>query len=299
MHASHVAASSRNGKHQAQWIATLEKHVFPRIGEIRVNEVDRGHVLDVLAPIWLETPETARRVRQRIGAVLDWAYQAGHRDGVNPTATVARGLPKQPKSRGHFAALPWTEVPDLHAALASAKGMGALALRFVTLTAARSGEVRGATWEEIDVDAAVWTVPASRMKAEREHRVPLSAQALEVLLLADQLRDPLSPLVFPSTHRRGRPLSDMTLAAAMKRVGRGQVTVHGLRSSFRDWAEETTSYRHEVKEAALAHAVRSKVERAYRRTDLFEQRRAMMDDWGAFVAGGAGKVVALEAARVR
>lgn len=216
---------------------------------------------------------------------------------MNPIAAVARGLPRQPKARGRFAALPWAEVPELHATLVDAVGMGALALRFVILTAARSGEVRGATWDEIDLEAGVWTVPAARMKGDREHRVPLSAPALAMLEQAAELRDPLSTLVFPSTHRRGRPLSDMTLAAAMKRAGRGDATVHGLRSSFRDWTEEATSYRHEVKEAALAHSVRSKVERAYRRSDLFAQRRAMMDDWGAFVLEGAGKVVQLEASR--
>ncbi|MAS42727.1 MAG: integrase [Rhodobacteraceae bacterium] len=296
VHASHVAASSRNGKHQAQWLSTLEKHAFPLIGDKRVDEVDRSHVLEVLSPIWLAVPETARRVRQRIGAVLDWAYQAGHRDGANPVVTVAKGLPKQPRARGHFAALPWTEVPDLHATLVSAAGMGALALRLVILTAARSGEVRGATWDEIDLEAGVWAIPAERMKAGVAHRVPLSAPALALLTQMVELRDPLSPLVFPSTHRRGRPLSDMTLAAAMKRAGRGHATVHGLRSSFRDWTEEATAYRHEVKEAALAHAVKSKIEGAYRRSDLFDQRRAMMDDWAAFATGGAGKVAALGAA---
>jgi integrase len=292
VHAEHVAASAKNGKHVAQWMTTLETYAFPVIGAKPVHAVEQADVLRILAPIWTEKPETARRVKQRLKTVLDWASTAGHRSGVNPVEGVEKGLARQRDRTRHFAALPWRELPALMRRLSELGGMGALALRFTILTAARSGEVRGATWDEIDLAEAVWTIPARRMKAGTVHRVPLSAPALAVLEAASAQADGsrLSQaaqqpgLVFPAPRAR-KPLSDMTLAAVLKRLAIAPevATVHGFRSSFRDWAEEATNFPHEVKETALAHAVKSKVEAAYRRTDLFEKRRDMMATWGAFV----------------
>lgn len=280
VHAEQIEPNAKNGKHVRQWIATLEAHAFPVIGTRPVHAVDQADVLRVLSPIWTETPETARRMRQRLRTVLDWARTAGHREGVNPVEGVERGLARQRARVEHFRALPWGELPALMPRIEAVRGMGALALRFTILTAARSGEVRGATWAEIDCKAAVWTVPAERMKAGRAHRVPLTPAALAILDAAAAQAVRPEALVFPST-KAGRPLSDMTLAAVLKRLD-VPATVHGFRSTFRDWTEEATAYPHEVKEAALAHVVGDKAEAAYRRTDLFEKRRALMGEWAAF-----------------
>lgn len=293
VHAEHVAPHNRNAKHVAQWLSTVETYAFPTMGKLPVHAVEQADVLRVLAPIWTEKPETARRVRQRLRTVLDWARTAGHREGVNPVEGVEKGLPKQRDRAAHHAALPWRELPDLMPRLEAAEGMGALALRFAILTAARSGEVRGSTWDEIDLDAKVWTIPAERMKAGRAHRVPLSDAALAVLEAAKGLATRSEALVFPSA-KAGRPLSDMTLAAVLKRLG-VPATVHGFRSTFRDWAEEATGFPHEVKEAALAHTLRDKVEAAYRRTDLFEKRRDMMQAWASHSTDAGAKVVRLGA----
>ncbi|WP_075221170.1 tyrosine-type recombinase/integrase [Acuticoccus yangtzensis] len=283
VHAEHIVPNSRNGKHVQQWLATLERYAFPTIGDLPVASVEQADVLRVLAPIWTECPETARRVRQRLRTVLDWARTAGYREGVNPVEGVEKGLAKQRDKTEHHAALPYNSLPDFWTKLGAVNGMGALALSFTILTAARSGEVRGAGWDEIDLDARVWTVPADRMKARTEHRVPLSEAAVAVLEIVRPLAGN-GGLVFPS-RVPGRALSDATLAAVMKRLGVA-VTVHGFRSTFRDWAEEVTDYPHEVKEAALAHTVASKTERAYRRTDLFEPRREMMGAWAKFALSG-------------
>jgi integrase len=293
VHAEHIAANNRNAKHVVQWLATLEKHAFPIIGAKPVHAVEQADILRVLAPIWTERPETARRVRQRLRTVLDWARTAGHREGINPVDGVEKGLARQRDKPKHFAALPWQELPGLMPRIASVKGMGAMALRFCILTAARSGEVRGATWEEIDLAGKVWTIPAGRMKAGITHRVPLSDDAIALLRIVQPLATQPQALLFPS-QKAGTPLSDMTLAAVLKRLG-VSVTVDGFRSSFRDWAEEATAFPHEVKEAALAHAVSSKVERAYRRTNLFEKRRTMMEAWASYAMGAGAKVVRLGA----
>lgn len=273
--AEQIAPNNRNAKHVAQWLGTLERFAFPEIGDRPIASIEQADVLRVLAPIWTEIPETARRVKQRLHAVLDWAATAGHREGVNPVDGVTRGLPRQRDRVRHFKAVPWQEMPALWGRLCGAPGMGVLALRFTILTAARSGEVRGATWGEVDIVGRVWTIPAERMKAGREHRVPLSAPAIDLLHPLDDT------LLFPS-NKAGRPLSDMTLSAVLRRLG-VDATVHGFRSSFRDWAEEATMFSREVKEAALAHTVENRAERAYRRGDLFEQRQAMMDAWAAFL----------------
>lgn len=295
VHADIVIPNNRNAKHVAQWISTLETYAFPAMGKRPVHVVTSDDVLRVLAPIWTDKPETARRVRQRIRSVLDWARvkYAAEFTGPHPLDGIEKGLAKQRDKAAHHAALAWRDLPALMPRIAAVQGMGALALRFAILTVARSGEARGATWDEFDLEAGVWTVPAERMKAGAAHRVPLSAVALGVLREARALAIRPDALAFPST-RAGKPLSDMTLAAVLKRL-EVPATVHGFRSSFRDWAEEATSFAHEVKEAALAHTLKNKVEAAYRRTDLFDKRRAMMDAWASHATGAGAKVVRIGA----
>jgi integrase len=245
-------------------------------------------VLAAVEPIWLTKPETASRLRGRIERILDFAKTRGWRAGENPAAWkghLALTLPARSKVRKveHHAALPWRDIGDFMLALKEQAGIGARALRFAILTAARSGEVRGARWSEIDMTATTWILPAERMKGGREHRIPLSEPALDVLremALARVSRDP-DALVFPGRDA-GRPLSDMSLTAVLRRMGRGELTAHGFRSAFRDWTAEKTGYPTEIAEMALAHAVGNKVEAAYRRGDLFEKRKRMMDDWAAY-----------------
>lgn len=296
VHAEHYKAAGASDGHSKRWMGSLAKHAFPTIGAKSVETIDEADVLRVLSPIWHEKAETARRVRRRISQVLEWARAAKLRSGDNPVDLVkpGAGLSKQRDRVQHFKALPFADLPGLWPRLADAPGMGAAALRFAILTASRSGEVRGATWAEIDLEAGVWTIPAERMKGGEAHRVPLSEAAiaeLAALKLIAEGRGGDWP-IFPG--KRGKPLSDMTLAAVLKRLDVA-VTVHGFRSTFRDWAEERTDARHEIKEAALAHKVSSRVEAAYRRTDLFDARRKLMDLWAMFVKGGAAKVVRLRA----
>lgn len=277
----------RNAKHSAQWLSSLRAYAFPQIGDIEVDRLDGPTIRSVLLPIWLSKPETARRVRQRIGVVLDWCHANGLRAAEAPMRSISRGLPRQPRRDGHFAALPYTEVADLMAKLAESDSIGRLALQFTILTAGRSGEVRGATWSEIDLEARTWTVPGSRMKAGKTHIVPLSWPAMDVLRRAGAGILSLGPegIVFPGL--RNRPLSDMTIAKALKTAGYGDCTVHGFRSSFRDWAAEMTSTPGDVIEAALAHTNRNRVEAAYRRTNYLEKRRALMDAWSDYICPGA------------
>ena len=241
----------KNGKHQAQWIATLETYAFPKLGDMTVDTIEGPAVRDVLADIWLEKPETARRVRQRIGTVLDWAYAKGFRTTEAPMRSLSRGLPRQPrKGDRHHAALPYTEVPAFLAKLRERESVGRLALEAALLTAARSGEVRGATWGELDLEAATWTIPAARMKAGKPHVVPLSVPAKDAFQRAVRLRQAESDLVFPGM-RSGKPLSDMTLLKVLRDMDAG-VTVHGFRSSFRDWVAEATTTPGEVAEASAS-----------------------------------------------
>lgn len=286
--------SWRNAKHAAQWLSTLETYAFPALGDKPVDQITGPMVRDVLAEIWLTIPETARRVRQRIGAVLDWAHAKGYRTAEAPLRAISKGLPRQPKGQEHFAAMPWRDVPAFLATLD--EGTGAIdpvkqALRFVILTAARSGEVRGARWSEIDEQAREWRIPASRMKAGKSHVVPLSDAALSVVSRMREIRrdEATDGLMFEG-RRRGRPLSDMALTMLLRRLALG-VTAHGFRSSFREWAAEATSFPRELAEASLAHTVGNRVEQAYMRSDLLEKRRKLMEAWAGFCVASGGKVV--------
>lgn len=279
--------SWRNAKHAAQWAMTLTKYAAP-IRSRMVETISTRDILEVLQPLWQRTPETAERLRGRIENVLDAAKAKGLRSGENPArwrGHLDQLLPKRRRlSRGHHTALPYADVPAFMSDLRGREATAARALEFAILTAARSGEVLGATWAEIDLEAAVWTVSAARMKAGREHRVPLSSRALELLQALDAARNPESakPIdpVFPSA-RAGKPLSSMAMAMLLRRM-HSVVTVHGFRSAFRDWASETTSFPHEVCEMALAHTIGNKAEAAYRRGDLFNKRRGLMDDWASY-----------------
>jgi integrase len=297
VHAMHKP-TWRNAKHGSQFISTLEAYAFPRLGRLRAAEVTTADVLSVLSPIWTEKPETARRVRQRIGTVMKWAIAQGWRQD-NPAENIAQALPKAKKAPTLRKALPYGDVSAcIEAVQASGAGPATkLALEFLVLTASRSGEVREARWDEFDFHGAdsathatraTWVVPASRMKATREHRVPLSVRALEILREAEKLADG-SGLVFPGT-RKGRPLSDMTLSKLVKELGFA-ADVHGFRTSFRTWAQERTNFPREVAEAALAHVVKDKAEAAYARSDMFEKRRKMMESWAGYLVSQSGKVV--------
>lgn len=271
----------RNHKHAAQWLSTLERYAYPSIGEKPVNEVEGPEIRDLLADIWLAKPETARRVRQRIGTVLDWAHAKGYRETEAPMRSISKGLPRQPKKDNHFAAMAYPALPAFVRQLSETDTMGRLALRFTILTAARSGEVRGATWEEIDQEQGLWTVPAERMKAGREHVVPLSDEALQVLSVAQQMRSGLTNA--PIFHGlRGRALSDMTMTKVLRDMTYPKITVHGFRSTFRDWAAEQTDTAGDVVESALAHTVRNRVEAAYRRTNYLEKRWPLMKEWARY-----------------
>ena len=285
----------RNGKHRVTWLQSLERHAYPVLGNMPVDTINQEDVLRVLTPIWGTTPETARRVRQRVRTILKWA-QAHRFVEHNAAGEVIDGaLPAMPKVKNHLRALPYQEIGgSVEAVRQSQASLAAKwCLEFLILTAVRSGEARGAAWSEIDMDAATWTVPASRMKANAEHRVPLCGRALEIL---EEVRaiDDGSGLVFPSPSLPGRPLSDMTLTALLRRIGvADRATVHGFRSSFRDFAAECTNAKHAVMELSLAHSVGNAVEAAYARSDLFERRRGLMDQWAGYLEGGTGCVVSM------
>jgi integrase len=293
----------RNAKHRAQWETSLDAFAMPHMGDLPVADVATAHVMAALEPIWHAKAETASRVRGRIEAVLDYAKARGWRSGENPArwrGHIANMLPARTKVARvqHHAALPWRDIAAFMAALRAESGMSALALEFTILTAARTGEVLGARWAEMDLEQAVWTVPGERMKAGREHRVPLSGPALAVLRAVLKLRDvEAGDWVFPGA-KAGRPLSSMGMLMLLRRMERVDLTAHGFRSTFRDWTSETTGYSREVAEAALAHALSDKVEAAYRRGDLFEKRRRLMADWAAFCARPAleGRVVPMRGA---
>lgn len=275
-------SSWRNHKHRQQWRNTLASYVYPVIGDVPVADVRTMHILQILEPIWQQKPETASRIRGRIETVLDAAKARGFREGENPArwrGHIAQILPPRSRlSRGHHKAMPFEAIPAFMAKLQKREAMAAVALEFLILTAARTSEVLEATWSEIDLDKAIWTVPAARMKAGREHRVPLSLRAVEILRIVNPLG---SKFLFPGD--RGDHLSVMAMTMLLRRMGL-DCTVHGFRSSFRDWAAESTSYTHEVCEMALAHVIGNKSEAAYRRGDLFDKRRLLMADWATYCA---------------
>ena len=272
----------RHPRHARDWWRSFENYVLPRIGQRPVSEVTAADVLEILEPIWHSKPKTARRLRQRIRAVLEWAVALEHR-ADNPCDRLGPVLGPHDLAVRHFRALPHAEAAAAVAAVHGSRTLPALklAFEFLVLTAGRSGEVRGALWAEVDTSAHVWTVPATRMKAKREHRVPLCGRAVEILDAARTLGDGDSPLVFPGP--RGRPLPHTPLYTVFKEHGIAAVP-HGFRSSFRDWAAEKTDHPREVVEAALAHVVQNQVEAAYARSDLFERRRILMNDWEAYLA---------------
>ena len=286
-----LAPRWRSAKVAASWLQQLERHAFARLGEISVDAIGRAEVLGVLTPIWTTKPEAARRVRSSIRATLDWCIGQGFVESNIAGEAIGGALPRMPRQRTHLRAMDYREVA---AALDTIKNSGAslaasACLRFTILTACRSGEARGATRDEIDLDARVWRIPGERMKTGREHRVPLSDAAVAILSSVRMLDDG-SGLVFPSPVRPGKPLSDMTLTKVLRDTGLAErATVHGFRSSFRDWCAETAKPR-EIAEAALAHIVGG-VEGAYFRSDLFERRRRLMNQWAAYLTDAGRKVV--------
>lgn len=301
-----IAAKSaewRSAKHAAQWTATLTTYASPVLGTMQVRDIELAHIVKVLEKddFWTAKTETASRVRGRIESVLDWATVRGYRKGENPARWKGHldkvlPAPKKVAKVEHHAALPVDEIGAFMRDLRQREGIAARALEVLILTATRSGELRGMTWAEVNLDEAVWIVPAARMKAKREHRVPLSVRVIEVLR---GLPVVAGGLVFPGM-REGSPLSDMTLTAVLRRMGRGDLTAHGFRSTFRDWAAERTNYPRDVAEMALAHTIGDKVEAAYRRGDLFDKRTRMMEDWARFcdTVQVAGEVLPIRAKAV-
>ena len=277
-------ASWRNAKHKQQWENTLETYAYPVIGELPVADIETAHVLQIIEPIWRDKAETASRLRGRIETVLDSAKARGYRKGENPArwrGHLAQILPARTKlSRGHHKAMPYDAIPAFTEQLQGREAVAALALEFVILTAARTGEVIAAEWDEVDLAKALWTVPAERMKAGKEHRVPLSPRAMAILEQTQRLG---GKYLFPGVQRS--KLSSMAMAMLLRRM-KLDVTVHGFRPTFRDWAAECTGYSHEVAEMALAHTIGNAVERAYRRGDLFDKRRQLMADWAVFCQKG-------------
>lgn len=272
----------RNAKHGDQWRNTLATYASPVIGALPVNQIETSHIMRILSPIWTTKTETATRVRGRIEKVLDWAKVQGYRSGDNPAlwrGHLSEALPKPSKvaTEDHHAALPWSEIGAFMAALRAMQGAGARAMEIIILTATRTSEVLNAKWSEIDLDGKLWTIPKERMKSFKEHRVPLSDAVIAVMtkLKADAID---SEFVFAG-RKAGSTLSNMVCLATLKRMERGDLTVHGFRSTFRDWVSETTSYPRDVAEMALAHTIEDKSEAAYRRGDLIEKRRALMADW--------------------
>ncbi len=272
----------RDQRHARDWLSSLTRFAVPHLGHLPVGEVTSADVVETLRPVWHARPSTARRVRQRIGTVMEWAVAMGHRDD-NPCDRIGPALGPQGDLVRHMRALPHGEVAGAIERIRTSRAWAGakLAFEFLVLTAARSGEVRGARWDEMDTEAHVWIVPATRMKMKREHRVPLCRRALDILDAARTLVGGDGVLVFPSVS--GKRLHDMALSGLLKNQKVAAVP-HGFRSSFRDWAAEETDHPREVIEAALAHVVQNKVEAAYARSDLFARRRRLMDDWSAYLA---------------
>lgn len=270
----------KNKKHRDQWLNSLEAYAFPKIGDIAVSDIESSHIRDVLIAIWLDKNETARRVRQRIAMVIDWAIAKNYRAHPLPMTALNKSLPKLRKRKSHHRALPYAQVPGFMTILRERESIGRLAFEFLILTAARSGEVRGALWSEINLKERTWTIPAARMKADQEHVIPLSDAALTVLKTAKVHKQKDSDLVFPGA-RRDKPMSDMTLTKIC-RDAEVEAVPHGFRSSFRDWVSEETDFDGDIAEMALAHTIANPVEAAYRRGNLLQKRRKMMDEWALY-----------------
>ncbi len=293
----------RNAKHRSQWEMTLRVYAGPHLGALPVGSIRTEHVTAALTPIWHDKTETASRLRGRIEAVLDYAKVQGWREGENPArwrGHLDKVFPKRSRTNAvvHHAALPWQDIPDFMAALRAQEGLSARALELTILCATRTSETLFARWPEIDLESAVWTVPAERMKAGREHRIPLSGAAVALLKSVLPFRRSDDGYVFPS-RKEGKPLSTMALLMLLRRMGRDDLTAHGFRSTFRDWAGETTPHAREVVETALAHRVGDKVEQSYARGDLFTKRRKLMDDWATFGASKVAPVAGLAERRAR
>jgi integrase len=287
-----ITRTFRSEKHGALWLSALVHHAFPKIGARNVAEIERHEVMEVLEPIWTKKHPTAKRLKQRIEATFDFAIGKGYRKDPNPVdGALRRALGKGAHQPTHHEALDWRKVPDFMAELAEREAMAALCLRFIILTATRSSEAREATWDEIDVEARTWTIPAHRMKAKGEHRIPLCDEAIAIL---ERVKGLDLLLVFPSVQRHisgaGKPLSVNAFRPLFARMKREGLTAHGFRSTFRDWCAESAHASREVAEMALAHKVGG-VEGAYFRSDLFERRRALMEQWGRYATGQAGEIV--------
>jgi integrase len=293
VHTQH-AASFKNEKHRTQWLSSLTD-VLAAFGAKRVDAITSADILSAVSPRWLTHPETSRRVLQRIRVVFEWCKAQGYCSGDNPTQGLTKVLPKPRAAKGHHAALPYADLPGFVQALRQADAGEAvkLALEFTILCAARTSEVLHATWAEIDIAAKTWTIPGPRMKAGVEHRVPLSARCLTLLGRAKALSDG-GPYVFPGRSPQ-KPLSNMVFLMVLRRMDRSDITAHGFRSTFRDWAAERTNVPRAVCEAALAHTLRDKTEAAYHRTDLFDRRRDLMASWTKFATSKPGDVVAIRA----
>jgi integrase len=295
--AAYIAAKRhewRSQKHAATWPATIRQYVSPLIGKLPVDAIDTPLIMKVLRPIWDRIPDSASRLRGRIESILDWATVSGFRQGENPARWKGHlehllAAPHKVKPREHMAAMPYSAVPAFMAQLRAEQGTFARALELLILVAARAGEVRGAVWSEFDLDHAVWEIPGRRMKAGKPHRVPLSSRCIEILRAMPRESD----LVFPG--RAGGMMAEVNFAYILRKLGHGDVTTHGFRSSFRTFAAEQTHFPHEIAELALAHTVGTAVTRAYKRTDLFDRRRKLMEAWADFCSApaGAGVVVAL------
>lgn len=293
----------KNAKHAEQWVNTLATYASPVFGQIPVSEVNTELVMRVLTPIWTAKTETASRLRGRIEKILDWSKVQGYRKGDNPAAWRGHlenllSAPKKTKTVEHHPALPWREVGVFIHNLRTMPGSAAIALEVIILTNCRTSEAIEATWVEFDLNGKVWTIPAGRMKAAKEHIIPLSAPALAALRRAKELAED-SPYVFPGT-KKNKPMSNMACLALLKRMGRPDLTVHGFRSTFRDWAGESTSHPREVIEHAMAHRLSDKAEAAYARGTLLERRRVLMNDWAAycFHPAASGTVVDIGTARL-
>jgi integrase len=282
----------RNDKHAATWLTSLETYAHPHFGQMPLHTISSAEVLKALTPIWTAKHDTAKRLKQRIAAVFDWAKSAGHYSSENPVNGINKALPVIKTQNNHFVSLDWREVPAIMMALSKRDGISARSLELIILTASRSGEVRGARWDEIGGN--VWTIPGERMKRGVQHRIPLTTEALAIL---ERVKGLDGDLVFPSVQRAkngtGKEQSNMVYKSLLKRMGRDEFTIHGFRSSFRDWCSESAMVDREVAEAALSHATGNSVERAYARSDLFERRAELMNAWARYATGQSGDVVEL------